>query len=83
MDEHSKEILARILLKDINTLTEYDRKFLKARADYLTDTEKELYFTEEKQELPYGELLAKAKENGYKGGRIPREELEKLLQIES
>lgn len=83
MDARSKDILARILLKDINDLTKHDMKFLKARKEYLTDAEKEIYFTKEKKEISYNELYKMAKAEGYVGKRIPRAELEKLLKIES
>ena len=83
MDTQSQEILNKILAKDINDLTDYDKRFLKARSDYLSDEQKKVYLVEEKVEIPYDQLLKMAKEKGYTGGRIARAELEKYLQIES
>ena len=83
MDTKSQEILNKILAKDMNDLTDHDKRFLKARSDYLSDEQKKVYLAEEKVEIPYDQLLKMAKEQGYTGGRIPRAELEKYLQIES
>ena len=80
MNQEAQQKLNAILNKDISSVTQADRIFLKARMDYLTSQQREVYFKTEKKELSYRELYAKAKEMGIKTRvGMKREELIALV----
>jgi hypothetical protein len=75
--------LDRIASKDVNTLTEADIAFLKARKSYLNDSQ--LYHLESifepQEELSYKDLQKRAKEQGIAPVGKSKEELKQLLNI--
>jgi hypothetical protein len=72
MNKEAQQKLNAILSKDISSVTQNDKIFLKARSDYLTTQQKELYLSEHKpQEInttapSYKDLFAIAKAKGLK-----------------
>lgn len=94
MNPEAQERLDEILKISPQDLTPEQKAFLRARRTYLKESQEEEYaeVLNEKEEvveveenqlpengLTYPQLLAKAKELGYTGGRIKRPELEKFV----
>lgn len=87
----NKEAQARfdeILKIDPRNLNQEQKAFLRARRSYLKKSQEEEYKEVLEQEevaeqnenfLTYPQLLAKAKELGYKGGRVKRPVLEQFI----
>lgn len=79
MNHEAQQKLNTILNKDISSITESDRIFLKARIDYLTPEQRTTYLSTP-QALSYRDLYKKAKEKGLKlKVGLKREELIALI----
>lgn len=86
MDAKSQERLNNILTRDPHELNEDERAFLRARRGYLKKSQleeyKEVINSDPEPKTPletWKELYRQAKELGYKGKRVKREELEKFI----
>lgn len=90
MNPEAQAVLDEILKINPKDLNVDQRAFLRARRTYLKDSQLEEYqevleaeeVVEESAEtgkVDYKELLTRAKELGYTGGRVQRSELEKFI----
>ena len=89
MNPEAQERFDEILKISPNDLNPEQKAFLRARRSYLKKSQEEEYkeVLDEKEEVPsedqdfvtYPQLLVRAKELGYTGGRVKRPELEKFI----
>ena len=83
MNVEAAQYLAQILAMDMNALTQFHIEFLKARRDYLTETQREKYaelLGEKKEQMSFSALKEQAKALGLKVRvGITTEELQQLV----
>lgn len=91
MNPEAQAVLDEILKINPKDLTKDQRDFLRARRTYLKDSQLEEYQEvleaeevvvenpTEEDKVDYKELLTRAKELGYTGGRVQRSKLEKFI----
>ncbi len=84
MNPEALELFNRILKKDLNSLTQFEIAFLRARRSYLKPYDLDKFASvlgEKKVKLGYNDLIRKAKSLGFKARvGMKREEIEKMIK---
>lgn len=84
MNTEAQQLLNSILQKQLQDLTDDDKRFLRARQSYLNPIQLQTYkdflvvskdYSEIRLQVSYSDLLKQAKEMGYKGPKMKFGEL--------